>query len=285
LGLREAGKPVLFSPQLLSRSPRAAPNPFAGAGATALAFLNRTTGLDSTHIAAYIALLNGLDTDSLTTKLDVLHVYATQDSTTAGLNLVSTSYTAFQSGSPTFTTDRGFTGVNNSASVYIDTIFNPTSASSPNYVQNSAHISAWSVSNIGTDSKPIMGAQTGGGATTQIYPKFTDNNAYFRINDAGSLAGVANSNSSGHYISNRSTSSAVQGYRNGSSILSSGADTSNGVPNVSFTTIGFHTDSFPFVFGSAYQCAMASIGSSLSGTDATNFYNRLRTYMTAIGVP
>jgi hypothetical protein len=33
------------------------------------------------------------------------------------------------------------------------------------------------------------------------------------------------------------------------------------------------------------MATMASIGSSLSSTDVTNFYNRLRTYMTAVGVP
>jgi hypothetical protein len=39
------------------------------------------------------------------------------------------------------------------------------------------------------------------------------------------------------------------------------------------------------LFGAGYQIAMASIGSSLNSTEATNFYNRLRTYMTSMGVP
>jgi len=33
------------------------------------------------------------------------------------------------------------------------------------------------------------------------------------------------------------------------------------------------------------QIAAASIGSSLNSTEAGNFYTRLRTYMTAVGVP
>ena len=34
-----------------------------------------------------------------------------------------------------------------------------------------------------------------------------------------------------------------------------------------------------------HQVAATSIGSSLNSTEATAFYNRLRTYMTAVGVP
>ena len=84
-------------------------------------FLARTTGLDATHTNAYTALINGLVTDGIWDKLDVFHIYATQDSTTAKLNLVSSSFTATANGSPTFTADRGFTGVNGSSTVYIDT--------------------------------------------------------------------------------------------------------------------------------------------------------------------
>jgi len=59
--------------------------------------------------------------------------------------------------------------------------------------------------------------------------------------------------------------------------------TSQAVINFNFITLGVRKSGT--TAGSAYQCAMASIGSSLNGTDATNFYNRLRTYMTAVGVP
>src|SRR3954470_17782283 len=76
----------------------------------AAAFLARTTGLDVTHVNAYTALLNGLEADSLCCKLDMLHVYAMQDSTTALLNLISPSYNGTLIGAPTFTADRGFTG-------------------------------------------------------------------------------------------------------------------------------------------------------------------------------
>src|SRR2546430_1348992 len=98
---------MLFSPQIISRSmPRVGGG---GGGSHAAAFLARTSGLDGTHTTAYTDFINGLDTDSLFSKFDLIQIYATQDSTTALLNLVSTSFNATPLNSPTFTADRGFT--------------------------------------------------------------------------------------------------------------------------------------------------------------------------------
>ena len=74
-------------------------------------FLARTSGLDTTHVNAYTALIDGLVADGVWSKFDVLRIYATQNSTTALLNLKSSSFTAVTHGSPSFTADRGFTGV------------------------------------------------------------------------------------------------------------------------------------------------------------------------------
>src|SRR5258706_5828950 len=88
--------------------------PLSGSCAESTAFFARTSGLDAAHIAAYNTFICGLVTDGLFSKFDVLHIYATQDSTTALLNLVSTSYNGTAVGSPTFTADRGFTGTGSS---------------------------------------------------------------------------------------------------------------------------------------------------------------------------
>src|SRR4051812_41014056 len=96
-----------------------------GSCPTASAFLARTSALDATHTAAYSALICGLVSDGIWTKFDVLHIYATQDDTTALLNLVSTSYTGTANGGITFTTDRGYTGTDLSATKFISTNFVP----------------------------------------------------------------------------------------------------------------------------------------------------------------
>ncbi len=249
-------------------------------GATATAFLARTTGLDATHTNAYIALLDGLDADSLTSKLDVLHVYATQDSATALLNLVSSSFNGTSHGPPTFAADRGFTGTNGSSTVYIDTTFAPN-VGTPQYTQNSAHCSAWSVTNV-TDSAAIMGSITIASSESDVWPRHSSGSAFFRVQGAGAT-GFVNADGSGHYLANRTSSGAgVDGYKNGSSMgNTSGA--SQPVSTFSFYTCGYANGAT--AIGSAYQCGGCTIGAGLSGTDITNLYGRLRTYMTAVGAP
>lgn len=249
-----------------------------GLSAESFAFISRTSGLDSAHILAYEALIDGLVADGIWTKLDVLYVFATQDSTTALLNLISASFTATSVNSPAFAADLGFTG---SAAKYLDSNFNPSTASSPKFVQNSAHVSAWSVTNL-IDSNPIIGMDSAAGET-DIFPRYSsDNNAYYRINSAG-IGGVLVDQSVGHYVANRSTSSAVQGYKNGVSVLTNGSATSNAPLNASIQVLGvYHKDSNVHAT-SSHQCAAVTIGSSLNSTEAANLYNRLLTYMSSVG--
>ena len=140
-------------------------------GAEASAFLARTSGLDTTHTNAYIDLINGLVADGVWTKFDLLHVYATQDTTTAQLNLVQASYPATLHGSPTFTVDRGYTGTDASTTKYIGTGFNPATAVSPQFVRNSAHLSAWNVTNVSANQAAIGIKEAGSGRNTRVVPR------------------------------------------------------------------------------------------------------------------
>jgi hypothetical protein len=288
LALPEDGKRVLFSPQLIGRSSfRAAGGGGGGHSAEAIAFLARTSGLDTTHTNAYYGLIDGLVSDGVWSKFDVLRIYATQDSATALLNLISSSYAAITHGSPTFTADRGFTGVNGSTSVYIDSQFNPTAngqGGGGQYGQDSNHISAWSVNNV--QSQVVMGVNAGSTRQTNMNLfNSGDNKAYFRSNiDPGTAdLNVVVSDSLGHYIANRSASNAVQGYKNGSSIVT-GSNASTSLPNSNVFDLAQNSGGSA-ANGGSWQVAATSMGSSLSSTNASNFYSRLRTYMTAVGVP
>jgi len=251
--------------------------------AAATAFLARTSGLNATHTAAYIALICGLVADGIWVQLDMLHIYATQDSTTALLNLVSTSYNGTAHGSPTFTTDRGFTGVNGSNTVYIDTGFNASTATSPKFVRDSAHLSVWGATDTGMSTQHAIGENDATDGTSIVTPRYSDGSSYFGVNSGVSYLTVTNATAQGHYIANRDTSTTIQGYKNGSLFGSQTLVNSLPVANRNIYTIGFNFQGS--AFGSNIQAAEASIGSSLSATDVTNFYNRLRTYMTAVGVP
>ncbi len=249
-------------------------------GANATAFLARTTGIDTAHQNAYINFINGLDTDSLFTKFDVIYLFAAQTSTAALLNIPSATFTPTIFGAPTFTTDRGYQGTEGSATISMGTGFNAATASSPKFVQNSAHLSTWVVTNgQGTACLGIAAS----GANTYVFPRFTDDKNYVRIN-TGAFVGdnVTNTDSRGHFILNRSGASAVEGYKNGSSV-NTNTNASNAVPSGQMFTLGWNNGGT--VIGYGQQIAAVSIGSSLNGTDANNFYTRLRTYMTAVGVP
>jgi hypothetical protein len=224
--------------------------------------------------------------DGIWSKLDALHIYATQDSTTALLNLVSASYNGVANGSPVFTVDRGFQGVSASTTVYIDTGFNPRTASSPQFTQNSAHLGVWS--NTATQLPDALFGSRDGSVDCYFLGQYSsDGFKYWRLNcghNAGNFATVqpANSNN-GFYVASRSSSLNTAGYQNGSSLNSSSSDGSNLPPNMNLYSIAINNNGA--ASGCAAQQCAISIGSNLTATDVTNFYNRLRIYMTAVGVP
>lgn len=251
-----------------------APSSGGGGGgcSQATTFLARTSGLDTTHQNAYTTFICGLVTDGLWTKFDVLYVFATADSTTAKLNLVSTSFGASLVGTPTFTVDRGYLSTGTGA--YISTGFNPSTAPSPNFTQNSAHISAWSNTN-GTASTGLIGQDN---THTNLIPKFTDNNFYGRVNDATSLGGFAMGSTIGQALANRDSSTNREDYFNGSSV---GTGTTASQAVLSANVLVLSVDGS--LSDATHQVAMASVGSSLNSTDASNFYSRALAYLQAVG--
>ena len=113
----------------------------------ALAYLARTVGGNEGGNGANIAtLIDGLVSDGVWAKLDALYVLAQQNQADAKLNLIGTSY--------------GWLGVDTKDSPYIyaislgsasfsvvsslNTAFNPSTATSPNYTLNSASYGLWS---------------------------------------------------------------------------------------------------------------------------------------------
>ncbi len=247
---------------------------------SATAFLARTSGLDTTHRNAYSNLLCGLDLDGVLSKLDALYIFATQDSATALLNLVSTNYTCVSNGPPTFVADRGFTGVSGSSSVYLDTQFNPITATTPNYVLGSAHISAWSNTSAQGANDVSMGLVNGGGNEVFIIPRTTSNIGRFAVNCGES--DVSNTDGSGYYIAVQPDGISTVVYRNGVQIISA-ASTGSFSLNMSMPILAIRDSGTGIQSGSGRQHSAASIGASLSSTDAGNLNSRVHTYMTAVG--
>lgn len=250
-------------------------------------FIARTGTINYKHRAAYSDLINGLIADAVWPKLDLLYVFATQSSTAALLNLVSTNYTPLVNGAPAFVTDRGYTGTDSSASVFLNTQFNPTTAVSPNFVQDAAHISAWVETNItsGASGGCVIGSTGAAGVApfTQIFPKYSTGVSFYGINSSPASAGITNASSIGHYIGVRTGANAVFGYKD--AVDQSLANTTSAPPiNQNFFVLAANAGGVGRV-GSAAQVSSVSLGGPLTPTDVTNYHTRLRTYMTAVGAP
>jgi hypothetical protein len=247
-------------------------------------FIARTTGLDATHTNAYKALLDGLTTDGIfeadgtSNYLDVLYVFATQDSTTALLNLVENAFNATVGSDPTFTADSDYFADDSDDTLTMG--YNPSTAGG-NFTQNSAHVSVWNLTNS-TSDKTIIGNGLTSAGLTHFYIKHTsDNNLYARINDDGFAGGVAVADPRGLLMANRSSSTAIQHYQNGAALGGGVTQASASPLNANFAVLGGTEDSSDTV----HHIAAMSWGASMDATKADQFYDRLRTYMTAVGVP
>lgn len=241
-------------------------------GAEATAFLARTSGLNAAHTNAYCTMINGLVTDGVFAKLDALYIFATDTSTNALLSLVSATYNATVTGTPTFTADTGYT---TSLGNLIDTGFNPTTAPTPKFVQNSATAFGWS-NTSGQINGSIIGQTTTG--VLYLYTRHTTDVIFYGLND-GAFSSVANTDGSGFYAGNRTASNATQAYKNGSSVATaSPASTTPGNANIVFGRGN----------GAAWagQVMAGGFGQSLSGTEQGNLYARVHTYLQTIaGIP
>jgi hypothetical protein len=230
-------------------------------------------------------LIVGLKIDGIWAKLDRLWIHAAENTQSALTDMVALTL-AVANGSPAFAANLGYTGVDSSTTVYISTGVNLLTFSGA-FGANAGHISAWS--NTDTTSSVtggcIIGSSRGNGGSglVEIFPLFFSGNAFWNCNGSG--IALAETHSLGHYIANRSDSNNEQAYLNGSNVGNNTPSPPSGLANVPIIILACNDETVGINFGSACQVTMVSIGGSLSTTDATNFYNRLRTYMTAVGVP
>ena len=191
--------------------------PATGGCTAATNYLARTTGGNEGGNAANITtLICGLVTDGVITGnlsgtiggcgtfLDTLYVLAQQNATDAKLNLCGTTYGATAVGTGgTFTTLQGFSGF--SASNYLDTGFNPSTATTPKFVQNSANFGLWAYADVSENLPAFGNGVTGATGESHIYDDFAGNLFYARVNspNAGS---VPNPGTKGLYVGERISS-------------------------------------------------------------------------------
>ena len=245
--------------------------------ADAQTYFDAMTGPATESVKGIVdALVRGLKDDGNWTFLDWLSLSAAHDSQAGLINLKNPTQVATLVNAPTFTTDRGFTG--DGATSYIDFGWNPTTASSPNFVQNDASMGVW----IGTDA--TSGTQYDMGTSTRhsINSHVGSNQARFYPNQT-SAATVAIPANTGVGLSawTRRGASATETYKNGTS-LGDGATASGALFAGNF--FGLATNNVASVgnpvFFSTRRMQAAFWGAQRSDAQMLTIYNRLLAYMT-----
>ena len=230
--------------------------PWDGAGtcAEAPAYLARTAGGNEAGNAANITnLICGLVADGVWAKLDTLYVPAQADASDARLNLISANYPL--TGTATFTPYHGFAPT---SAAGLLTGFNATLASSPHFTQNDASVGVYPYQLVVSNGFEI-GNGAGGPVTNQtnIATRYSDGASYFRVN-AFDGSGYASPATEGLYTADRSSSTTVFAYFNGT-VLGSHPVASLAVYSDVFTigSAGFNPTS--------QIIAAAFVGGSLGG--------------------
>ena len=250
-------------------------------------YLARTSGGNEGGNAANItALVCGLVADGVITGnlsgatggcgsyLDAFYIGAQQNSGDASLNLCGTSYGLTLNGG-TFTS---YTGWSAYGSTGINTGFNPATASSPNFTQNSASLGFWAEATV-TETTPQIGQGSASSGMSMIYDQYTGSTFYARVNN-GSSGSVPTPGTKGLFVGDRSSSASSVPYWDGV------AQSSVSASSQAIYSGNFFLGTIPFGGStSAQTICEAHFGASLGATLELALYNRLRTYMTAVGVP
>lgn len=254
----------------------AAPSQGGGASlisAEASSFLARTTGLNVLHTNGYVTLINSLVYSGIWALLDVFYVTATQDSTTACLNLISSSFTLTPTASPTFAADRGYTG--DGVGAYLATGFTP-STQSTKAAQDNVGVFAWSRT-AGQIAGALFGDSAAGVNTRlNLYPRYTDDTLYGRLNSSSDFS-QASTDGSGLWATSRIAAGTALVYRNGAA-FSTETNTSSAMASSALRLL-----SDANAPSGAMQIAAFGYGSNLTAAQQAVLYSALNGWMTLVG--
>ncbi len=182
--------------------------------------------------------------------------------------------------SPTFVADQSF--ASDGTTSYINTGYNP-STNGVHWTLNSASHAFWSFGALGNVDCGVQGAIESG--PTNLSRLRTGTNYFYSAN-ATSDGSVAGASASGLWTASRTASNLTTLYNNDVS-QDTNAVASSGVTNLTMYALvenlngvaNFSTNT------PVPKCSAIWYGGGLSQANMTLLYNRLRTYMTAIGVP
>lgn len=218
-------------------------------------------------ITAYVTTLYDTGTWA---KLDWLYVLAAGEDQGSRVNWKNPgTFNVAKTGTPTFTTDQGWSG---SASNYLDTGFNPSTAGGQ-FQRNAG--SFWAATL--TDTNDVSTAQIAGATSyAGIQPRSSTGALVTISQSSGSDTGSANTGK-GLYGWNRSASGAYDRYKNGS-LVDSPTRTSLALPNVNFLILTHNAANY-----TTKTVSLAALGGAMTSGQVSALWTGYAAYMTCIG--
>jgi hypothetical protein len=237
----------------------------------AQAFVTAAAIDDQVQANAINNLVIGLKADSLWTKMKAIYPIVGGTDSAHAVNLKSPGTFNLSFASGWTHSSNGMTPLNS----YADTSFN----SSVNGLQDSQHISYYSRTNSnGTEIE--MGGIDAGSKYSFIEAR-TSGISYYGMNQSTPFISHSDTDSRAFYISNRTASNVINGWRNG--VKTATGTTASASTNVAYQLGAVNNLVVPSnKFYSTKQCAFASIGDGLTDTEAANLNTRVNTYQTAL---
>jgi hypothetical protein len=223
-------------------------------------------------------LVGSLKTAGVWSKPDALYIKAAHDAQAARQNWIADQYNLTPVASPTFTVDRGYQS--DGVSSYLTTGFNPSTASSPKFTQNSAGFGFWSRTDVQSASTVEIG-----NSNNVILPRNASDQALYRVNNSTAAStGNGVTTSAGFFAALRADAANERIRQNttqkNTTVLASAA-----VSNSPFTVCGRNTNTAGgyTVSPGNRQLAMSFIGANLTDGECDALYAAVNTYLTAIG--
>jgi hypothetical protein len=230
------------------------------------------TPLTANRLALVSAMIAGMKSDGVWTLIDRLALLANETAEAALRDVKQPTKTAVATLSPTFTTDRGYTG--NATDAYVD-MGETWNAAGNAYALNSASVGV--VVNAQTDAtaRNILGTTTL--LNTTMNTRGSGGNTAFRVNTGttGTLA-TAPTSKIGHWAATRRDATNMYGFKDGA-LLTSAVQASTSVASGNVCVLRANT---------TYDNNRVSAfwwGQAMSDAQMLAVHTRLTTYMTAIG--
>lgn len=248
--------------------------------ADAQAFFTAASITDNTQKSAVNQLVLDLKSYNIWTKMKALYPIVGGSASSHAVNLKTP-------GTYNLTFSTGWTHAStgmtpNGSSAFAQTGIIPNS----NLTNNSTHMGYYSRTNSNITAASFdMGIN---GSSTSFYfdmsLRLSDVFYSDQYNTSTNRLTTANTNSTGFYITSRTTSTSLKAYKNGSQIGSTLTNVSSGFSGLIYEIyIGaINNNNANAQFFTNRECSFSSIGDGLTDTEAANFYTAVQAYQTTL---